>query len=498
MTGSIYEYIKSSVSGGRLPKGFELPAADGKGERIRFIPGGEDGVAVFHFGVEEISAEDSGLAAEVVNAAADGDNELAEKLLLRLGQSARAISGIDSLQQYIFENRETLSANNVFRFAYKILTESGDTESVKYALVIMEMFPGVEAVKDIVRTLGLYEEFTLFALYVVRHWENGNDEIFSLARNTCGWGRIFAVQQLEPQTEEIREWLFREGVHNTVMPAYSALDCWYKSEAEQRLNGYVSRDIFTSLRDIFGGLLDEGPSEGISALENANELIERFLSCAGKMSLTIEDLRVIFDIYNHYDGADEPPEYPERAEKIKAACRELLESHDSRREVIVSVQNGRDFELAKFLGVDCREPVMRLLREDFVKNCAYCCGKVMYDPDCRREIISLCRQRLPLTEMRAAPTTSLGLGLRYRNESCLEYVVQELGKYPLEGSDLIETALQCAPVRTRHLALRALESWVKIKKQPLSALLPDIYKLLPRLRNNEPDAGVCEKMDALL
>lgn len=48
------------------------------------------------------------------------------------------------------------------------------------------------------------------------------------------------------------------------------------------------------------------------------------------------------------------------------------------------------------------------------------------------------------------------------------------------------------------MALKALESWVKDKKTPLSELLPEMHKLLLTLREIEPDEKVKNRMDELI
>ena len=47
--------------------------------------------------------------------------------------------------------------------------------------------------------------------------------------------KIKLLHQLMAEAEEIRKWILMEGVHNDVMPAYSALTCWNKSNAEDVL-----------------------------------------------------------------------------------------------------------------------------------------------------------------------------------------------------------------------------------------------------------------------
>ena len=90
---------------------------------------------------------------------------------------------------------------------------------------------------DLATEFGVYEEFTYYAARILSRssWEKGNDELFILAQNTRGWGRIHAVDYLRAETQEIRDWLLYYGADNTVIPQYSADVCLQKAEAGKRL-----------------------------------------------------------------------------------------------------------------------------------------------------------------------------------------------------------------------------------------------------------------------
>ena len=61
-----------------------------------------------------------------------------------------------------------------------------------------------------------------------------------------------------------------------------------------------------------------------------------------------------------------------------------------------------------------------------------------------------------------------------------------------------EAGLQSAPVRTRNGALNVLESWVTATEKPLSEMLPDMWELLSKLSEIEPDEKVSARMKKLL
>ena len=46
----------------------------------------------------------------------------------------------------------------------------------------MTLIVGFEILKKAVRNIGLSDEFTVFAVWIMRGWENGNKEVFELAK----------------------------------------------------------------------------------------------------------------------------------------------------------------------------------------------------------------------------------------------------------------------------------------------------------------------------
>lgn len=203
---------------------------------------------------------------------------------------------------------------------------------------------GASEITDEIRTLGLCDEFTLFVVFIILRWENGNSEVFELAKKVHGWGRIHAVERLEPETDEIKKWFLREGCKNCVMPAYSALTCWNKSGAAELLRSGepLSNKDFKGLCGLFDALLDEGPCAGISEVENADEMLELFLNKASGRELDIDDYEVVRNIRD-YDGENG---------KVAALCSDIIKSEKCRERVKLAVKDGKAIELANEHGID--------------------------------------------------------------------------------------------------------------------------------------------------
>ena len=288
-----------------LPDGFRLPELEDE-KLARFADGAIDGIFIYHTEHQTISDEARELLVKAMKAVGKGDREEAKKRFEELGTKARAISAIDDLQQYIIDHKESVSAENVVKFALYTLYNTADRESLKFALSMLELVRlDDDSLKDILRVVGLSDEFTLFVIFIMQQWETANEEIFRIARRTKGWGRIHAIERLIPDTPEIRDWLLREGIHNTVLPSYSALNCWEGSEAENLLfSGNVSPEDFAAISNLMGALLDEGPCPGLSELEKSDEVVKAYLRRAKEMPSESIDGAVIDKIKERYSGVD--------------------------------------------------------------------------------------------------------------------------------------------------------------------------------------------------
>ena len=292
---SLYEAILAAKVDDELPRDFSLPSAEEIGSGIKWADGAGDGVYLYHMQPTELSDAGLELMERAVMAASDGDYEKADALFEELGAGIRAISAIDDIQTFVMEHKEEINAPNLHRYSIHLITESTGRESVKFGLSILELFSTKNNAyfRDVVRNVGLCDEFTLFSLFIMKLWDDGNEEIFKLAKKVHGWGRIHAIERLKPETDEIKRWLLLDGVHNDVMPAYSALTCWEDSDAWSVLQAGPTREEFSGIRDIIEGLMDEGPVLGISTLDNDKEILGKFLEVAETMDPEPEDEAVI-------------------------------------------------------------------------------------------------------------------------------------------------------------------------------------------------------------
>ena len=210
---------------------------------------------------------------------------------------------------------------HAFNYAVRTLRTTQNKELYKFALTIISLYRLGEKDRQLAEDImisGVCDEFSFFVLQAVIEWKNSNDAVFEIARKTRGWGRVHAMAFLEPSTEEIRRWVLREGVHNEVLPDYTAFYAWEKSGAMQMLDGPLTAEDFRSIREIMEALLSEGPVLGISIIKDPDIAVRRFLDQARYFKLEHEDYRAISDIRVRYENGEH------RDDLIVKLCKDLI------------------------------------------------------------------------------------------------------------------------------------------------------------------------------
>ena len=279
-----------------LGKDFSLPS-DEKG--LRYVDGAKDGICAYHMGAADITKKDIEEINKVITLANTGDYDQADSVLEKLCERIRVVNFIDELQDCILDRKDEIE-DKFYVYSLHLMTQSANIECVKVGMMIQELFTQSDEVKGMVRTLGLSDEFTLYSVFIMRNWENGNTEIMNIAKSVNGWGKVHAVHYIEPDTEEIRQWLLTDAVSNDVMPAYSGWDCYKKADVE----AVIKKDKLTyeeleGVLSIVDAMLDEGPVLGISNIEDPKEVLLNVLNHAIKHApLSAKDCKIISNIFD--------------------------------------------------------------------------------------------------------------------------------------------------------------------------------------------------------
>ena len=303
---SAYELIKANIGeDGKLPHTFSLeekPALNQMG----FMPGAMDGIGVFHMsgGSEKKTIKE--IAALLKKHFKTGDGKYISKIE-KILSDGRTISLIDPLLQHFRDNHRGIDPNKVVQLSLNIAKASGNIELIKIGIGLLGLFDlgEYEEITETITTLALYDDFTLFAVVAASGWTNGNALIFKVARHVTGWGKIHAVERLEPENQEMRDWILRDGCANGIMDAYLGLTCAVKGDliSALRQDNLYSK-LFDSVAVIIDALLDEGPAPGISEYEHAEEALNLYLRHAKQHSDKTEHLWRILNLRDWAESAE--------------------------------------------------------------------------------------------------------------------------------------------------------------------------------------------------
>ncbi len=314
---AILAIIRENIgSEGRLPREFILPKDQDDENSLIFTDGAQDGITYFHTQPGKLNVEEADLLIDAMNAVVGGYIDTADELFLKLTKTRRTIEFAGYLSDLVEENASMINPIHAYSYGKHLVALAKDKELVKIGLALHHKAPEdrLKGFRQIITDLAYCNEFTWFCLPIIQKWDDGNDLIFEIAKHIYGWGRVHACAFLEPETWEIRQWFLREGVDNGVMPPYTALEAWNKSDAASLLDCRLTQKDFTFISRIMAALLDEGPCRGISLVEDPEIAIRKFLNQAQSFNLSPDDYKVIKAIKERWD----------RDELIASLCEDLI------------------------------------------------------------------------------------------------------------------------------------------------------------------------------
>ncbi len=488
----IYELISENIQDGVLNKEFSLPKEESN--HVPFADGAMDGISVYHMGASDLNEEERMFIENAIRFASNGETKSADVVFQDICKKHRVIGIIDEIQRYVIDHASELNAGNLYQYALYLILTSSEVECVKVGMVLLELFKVDDSIKEVIRTLSLSDEFTVFGAFLMRSWENGQMEILNAAKSVSGWGRIHTVELIQPETEEIRQWLLKEGVNNSVLPAYSGLECYTKTDVEHFLDqDEISYEEIHAILAIIDAILDEGPVPGISTLEEPIEILIKVLKHAKKlMPLQIEDYEVIHNISKWQE---------DNGEEENSVMNELIHaifSHESCRECVKDyIKSGRTIDLAIKLGIAYEEELFSAMIDDF-DHTYHACHYLMDNPFYANRVVQLFRENTPLEKMKTGPGKEMGLGKDFIQVNKLDYILTELRKHVGVGEDIVAIAMQTPYIRSRNGAIKVMQDWVNASKKPLVEVSSVLYDVLMQMKEQEVEDYILNNIIGLL
>jgi hypothetical protein len=503
---SMLEHIRSHVAkdGPGLAEGGEtLPDEEriAQGSKIRWAPGAMDGVMTHHMGSGQ-DGETVRKTVELALAYSRQPTAANKAAVYRHVIEAQVVSIIDPAIEALVSEPD-IDHGRLYELARSFVIESPDREPVKFGIALLGLFRQPDDM-ELFQTLGRHDEFTLFCAVSLANASEAPDEaLWTLARNVTGWGRIHVVERLAQTTEPaIKRWLLREGFRNSVMYEYLAGTCARAGGLLSALSeDHVDRELLTGAGEIIHALIAGGPAEGIDDYEDAPPVIESYLGHMATAAETVEDFLHVHAINgflaedesrwaNRYDAGWTA----EDRGRLRSACETILGRPEWEGLVRGGLKSEDELEFAhadqaaRALGIDTWDIHRRRLEAKPAEPGRWYHVMSRCDEARIGEVIEFAEGNLDLAGIATGAADELGLGRGFEQHSCLDYILQELRRFPGEGAALIEAALKSPVVRNRNMAVAALADW------PRAARTTGLARSLEEAANCEPVEDVRERM----
>ncbi len=479
---SIHGFIESQIRDGRIggsDNDVELPdeAMIRDAQSLGWVAGGQDGVFAHHGsgGIEEKSAA---AVFDALSAALSKATESNLRALYDLLCEDDLIGYIDPLIERIHQTSpspDTLPPDRLHSLARWLALNAPDRGPVKFAVAMLGLVE-VESEEDraLLQTLGQHEEFTLYVAVAIRNrsedWER---DLFELAKQVTGWGRIQIVERLaETKDPEIKAWILREGFRNAVMYEYLAyIAATVGGLADELRKPEPDDALLRAAGEILEALVDSGgPAEDMDDYAEGAEATELFLQHMEKRARELEDFlavellrRFVTDEEADWNARQSKGWTPDRRSRISALADAVVNRPEWREKALegISAEDDKAFwqarKVAEALGIDTWEDSFR--RQESGTGDTWFNLMQTEDPERIDRVIRLAKLQIPLHEVGTGPGEELGLGEEFKHHSALDWIVQDLGRFPGQGWDLIQVALRSPVVRNRTMAIRALSGW---------------------------------------
>lgn len=503
---SIYEYIVSALDDeGRL-RDAKLPDDEEywAGHAVRWVAGGMDGTFSHHAGGQADTAKVQALVQLLVKQSRSPGNKTRRATYLKLMQE-EVLSVIDPLLESLREHPGVVIPK-LYQEAEWFARYGAHRNVVKLGIALLGQFE-TERHRELVVTLGKHDEFTLYSAVAIRgSLEHANETLFELAKAVDGWGKIQLVERLEPQTQEIRDWLLRHGCRNSVMNEYLACYCARNGGlAEALAQASVDLELYDGAGVILSALLAGGPAENIDDYEDAALAVSNFLRHSQTMCINVAQLSVVTDIYDflNEDGKRWERRYDRGwSGDLREACKRLCDNviRDEGWPAKVwegirsqdSTMRQHAIHAAKRLHMDIWEELFGQLQEHPLDSHLYYQLAQTEEPERMDRLVRYAEAHLPLDEIASGPQDEIGYGELYAPHQCLQSLLQALDVFEGRGTKLVAAGLRSPATMNRNMALKCLEAW------PLPDWGEEVAAALQELVASEPNEQVKERIAKLL
>lgn len=474
-TQSIFEYINENLNDeGKLleEKQDLLSFYEEENEGLKWAPGAMDGVLGHYMGSDNSDEIAKQVALQIKKIAITNKSQDKQKVI-ELIKKNQVLGWLDKSIEYIIENN-TSNTEYLKMFARELAFKSDNIEAVKFGIALIGITRDINS-KEKILVLGKHEEFTLYTIVAISNMEeNAEKDIWNIAKNVDGWGKINAVERLKnTNSPEIKTWLLIEGYKNSVMYEYLA----YISATTGELYSVVKKNNISekeliAASDLIEALIIGGPAEGIEDYSDGCNVIIEYLEKMKNRRDKAIFLLTVESIFEFVDDKDFPSE---DLKKIGWNEDNIKKIHKISFDIINDISWKQLFEEMKgnvtdknIYELERMSYILKINLHDFYvmriqnnPNNQFNWYYLMKHTDGTNidDTIQLAESILNLEEVEGKPSKDLMLGDKYQMFNSLDSVLQDLDKYPKKGKNLIIAGLRSISIRNRNMAVKALKNW---------------------------------------
>jgi hypothetical protein len=497
----LLDRIQAAIA--RDPQGpAELEREPAGEDELRFAPGMLD--SVMGGGGEDARAPSVRTLLRAFGAAVRRPGGATFAAFYRLAGEAEVIEVVDGFLEAA--SAAGLDPAGAAAVARRIAREGRDENAVKLAAALLGLFGSPED-RDLLMTLGRYEELTVYAALALGGVSpDPQEDIWQLARTTFGWGRIRSLYLLAgTERSDIREWLLLEGHRNGILAEEVAWFCAVHGDLIGALREpELEEERLDRLAELMRALARGGPAEDLRDYDDGAEASLLFLEHLRRSErlglerlFAVDALRAFVEHGTARDGAAEWP--AETRWQVRTGAGEYL-GRGAWHELIaagLSADESRAFwdaaAAGDLLGIDVWPARLERQRRSRAPGDDQWYHLMQTDSRDRIEqVLALARERIDLAKVGSGPQARFGLGLEYEDDTAVDFIVQDLGRFPGSGWDFLRTGLNGRTGRLRNMTLRALEQWGR------ASWPPDAEALIRAAAEREPEPDLREAMGRLL
>lgn len=500
---SIYDCLRENPE-----SDFPDDALNSDPNKIRFAPGALDGMYLYH--MQKIDEEEEQkLAQKLIAATVKLLGEPSPRNLQGLYNTATENSVLplaDRLIEKLFEKDFARHSHALGVIGRYFAAKSPHREAVKFGLILLEVAGELSDV-PMLETLARNDEFSLYAAIALSNLSDNRDRaIWNVALTVRSWGRVLLVEKLEgTEDAEIQAWMIRQGFRNDVMDSYLAVLCANSGNLKEALQlPNIDKQLLDGAAGLLRGMtIDEAPVRGLDDYTDAPDAVQLYLdhACAAD-NLSLEHLfcaRQLVDYFSLEENrllATSPP-WTSILNEVRRKCQDIIKRPEWIKEIEAGLES-TDIQIffeanqaASLLNISTRAAHLKKVLEDPLSNSWYELLKQTDDTNID-EVLELASRTLPLAQIATGAEQQLGMGPAFAAHRALDWVLQDMKRFPKKGWPLIKAGLQSPVIRNRHMAINALQVW------PRELWPHDALAVLREAATNDPDDKVKSRLEEMI